>query len=197
MEKKRKQEILDALHCLLIAAGVLLGIYWFFSYVDLAVFIVENFEFFKRYGFIEYLESEFGGEVRAALLKFFFGIGLMIGGIVDVVSYKKQVERRKFASWSAAASGKTVSSQAQNYPAYAVSYVASWDEWKCPDCGRINKKYVSTCACGRNQNDRTVQAAGGSDSNAENKDSVTCPGCGADCGGDSRFCTMCGAKLKD
>lgn len=29
------------------------------------------------------------------------------------------------------------------------SQEAEDDEWKCPDCGKINKNYVGTCGCGR------------------------------------------------
>ena len=27
-------------------------------------------------------------------------------------------------------------------------FVPGGDEWRCPECGRINKNYVSSCACG-------------------------------------------------
>lgn len=139
-------------------------------------------------GFLKFLSYK---EEEGRLYKFIFGVAFLIGGIIDMFRLKNKANSIQGNGFDAERRSKTYTMSQLEWNA------ASQQEWKCPDCGRVNKNYVSTCACGRNQNDRTAQAAGGSDSNTENKDRVTCPGCGADCGGDSRFCTMCGVKLKD
>ena len=44
-------------------------------------------------------------------------------------------------------------SESVQNPAYApktAPKVAGPDEWKC-ECGRVNKKYVTTCPCGKNR----------------------------------------------
>ena len=44
-------------------------------------------------------------------------------------------------------------SESVQNPAHApqtAAKVAGPDEWKC-ECGRVNKKYVTTCSCGKNR----------------------------------------------
>lgn len=70
----------------------------------------------------------------------------------------------------------------------AVTKTVTNDEWKCSACGRVNKKYVTTCACGRRQFERVVQTVV-----AEN--TVTCPECGDVHPKGTVFCVGCGTKL--
>lgn len=68
------------------------------------------------------------------------------------------------------------------------------DEWRC-SCGRVNKKYVTTCACGKNRSGSTAQLAKETAPVMETNDKATCPKCGNAYGKDSKFCTGCGTKL--
>ena len=50
-------------------------------------------------------------------------------------------------------SGSSASASYSANPARApqtAAKVAGADEWKC-ECGRVNKKYVTTCPCGKNR----------------------------------------------
>lgn len=83
-------------------------------------------------------------------------------------------------------------------------------EWKCTNCGRINKNYVGTCGCGQHKPGKTVTLdslppdkqyempdVSVDNSNESLPEPIRfCPNCGAKNLG-RKFCPDCGTKLSD
>lgn len=79
----------------------------------------------------------------AILCIFIFGIAIALEYLEDIKAQLSAIDTNK----ANAPLFKNISQSAAQTPIKKVAQPES-DEWKCPVCGRINKNYVGTCACG-------------------------------------------------
>lgn len=133
--------------------------------------LLDKWEYINKYwyetSFLEYLSDK---EQMAVFWKMVFGSVMLIGGIVDaVVVYMKLVNNTKASQ-----------------PHESEVMQIHSDDWKCT-CGRVNRPYVSTCACGRSKYIGEVEA----EKNTA-LEKWRCVGCGTENAAKVKYCQNCG-----
>lgn len=89
----------------------------------------------------------------AILCVLVFGIAFILEYLEDIKEQLKTVEHSEkttspFKNLNSSVSSFQVEPSDQSMP--KITQPAS-DEWKCPNCERINKNYVGTCGCGHHK----------------------------------------------
>ena len=75
-----------------------------------------------------------------------YGFGELVENSVMLVMQIKRIEEKTETD-----TAKLKAAADRVSERYAQKQTMGADEWKCPVCGRVNRKYVTTCVCGKNQ----------------------------------------------
>lgn len=194
--------------------------------ISVILLLVGVWLFFANLGdFMECIEASkskwftgFTDEGEKVIVKFVMGCCFLVGGIIDMLIIKKKADALN-------SSRKTATSQyTDDVKTQLGNQQLKTTDWKCT-CGRVNRNYVYTCACGLGKYEQTKQETPIKNDRWEceschatnppaaavctkcgsrreqpvklvAEDSCFCTQCGTRCRKGAKFCTNCGHELE-